>query len=169
MNCPNGCSDCPNPICVCGENPTPQNELNLEACRKEKSIDLGLCIIQCNNDQNCENLCVDTFKNKYEECPCQVVFRTFLKIKLFFQDNCPLGCPCDSFDCEPDKKSILVLNTRSSNKPVLIKYDGKFKLQMYSRNWLLDGFESKCKSILITVLCSMRLPLKTRFISDFRW
>ena len=72
VNCPNGCSDCPNPICVCGENSTPQNELNLEACKKEKSIDLGSCIIACNNDQGCENSCIETFKTQYDDCPCQV-------------------------------------------------------------------------------------------------
>ena len=43
---------------------------------------------------------------------------------IFSKDHCPYGCPCDDFDCEPDKKSILVLNTQSSNKPVLIKYNG---------------------------------------------
>ena len=45
-----------------------------------------------------------------------------------FQGDCPFGCPCDKFDCQPDKKNVLVLNSsRSSNKqPVLIKFDGEF-------------------------------------------
>ena len=48
-----------------------------------------------------------------------------------FQDDCPFGCPCDRFDCHPDKKSVLVLNTfSSSNKPVLIKFDGEFDLNV---------------------------------------
>ena len=72
MNCPNGCNGCPNPICVCGENPSPQNEDNLKECMKEKSIDLGKCIIDCNNDQSCEQSCVDSFKDQYDQCPCQV-------------------------------------------------------------------------------------------------
>ena len=43
----------------------------------------------------------------------------------FIQAECYAGCPCDEFECEPDKKSLLVLNTAlESNKPVLIKYDG---------------------------------------------
>ena len=71
-NCPNGCVDCQNPICVCGENPSPQNKENLETCKNEKSIDLGQCIIDCMNDQDCENTCVDRFKAQYETCPCQV-------------------------------------------------------------------------------------------------
>ena len=25
--------------------------------------------------------------------------------------HCPLGCPSDSFDCKPDKKSVSILNT----------------------------------------------------------
>ena len=48
--------------------------------------------------------------------------------RSLFQTDCYAGCPCDAYQCEPDKKSLLVLNTRSSNKPVLIKYDGEFRL-----------------------------------------
>ena len=48
-------------------------------------------------------------------------------ILIFTKDGCPFGCPCDSFDCEPEKKSVLVLNTQvASNQPVLIKYDGQW-------------------------------------------
>ena len=72
MNCPNGCKGCPNPICVCGEIPSPQNEDNLKECVKEKSIDLGQCIIDCDDDQSCEQSCVDSFKGQYDQCPCQV-------------------------------------------------------------------------------------------------
>ena len=72
VNCPNGCNGCPNPICVCGENPSSQNEDNLQECKKEKSIDLGQCIIDCNDDQSCEQSCVNFFKVRYDECPCQV-------------------------------------------------------------------------------------------------
>ena len=42
----------------------------------------------------------------------------------FFKTDCPFGCPCDAFDCKPDKKSVLALNSLSTNVPVLIKYDG---------------------------------------------
>ena len=72
MNCPTGCNGCPNPICVCGDNPSPQNEDNLKECIKERSIDLGKCIIDCKDDQSCEQSCVNLFKTEYEECPCQV-------------------------------------------------------------------------------------------------
>ena len=72
MNCPNGCNGCPNPICVCGEKPSPQNEANLKECTKERSIDLGQCIIDCKDHQSCEESCVNLFKAQYNECPCQV-------------------------------------------------------------------------------------------------
>lgn len=72
MNCPDGCSDCPNPICVCGENLSPQNKDNLDICSKQTSIDLGKCIIDCSNNEACENSCEDHFKTEYEGCPCQV-------------------------------------------------------------------------------------------------
>ena len=83
MNCPNGCSDCPNPMCVCGEHPSPQNLDNLETCRKGKSIELGQCIIDCKNEQACENGCLDLFKTEYEKCPCQVTaFRSLTVTSL---------------------------------------------------------------------------------------
>ena len=66
-NCPNGCVDCQNSICCLSK-----NKENLETCKKDKSIDLGQCIIDCKNDQTCENTCVDHFKAEYETCPCQV-------------------------------------------------------------------------------------------------
>ena len=72
VNCPNGCNGCPNPICVCGENPSPQNEDNLQNCLKEKSINLGHCIVGCKDDQSCEQSCVNFFKDQYDVCPCQV-------------------------------------------------------------------------------------------------
>ena len=72
VNCPNGCDGCPNTICVCGENPLPQNEDNLQQCKKETSIDLGQCIIDCKNDEPCEKSCVALFKEQYAQCPCQV-------------------------------------------------------------------------------------------------
>ena len=84
--------------------------------------------------------CVYSFKDQYDQCPCQVRrsenFNHFRWLKLAsmikniilnFQDDCPLGCPCDAFDCQPDKKSVLVLNTyTSSNVPVHLKFDGEF-------------------------------------------
>ena len=76
-NCPDGCSGCENPICVCGGNSSPENDLNLEACKKEKSDDWGACVIECNNDQGCENQCAENFKIQYEDCPCQVTFGLF--------------------------------------------------------------------------------------------
>ena len=105
---------------------------------KEKSIDLGQCIIDCENDQSCEESCVNLFKEQYDQCPCQVGrSKKFNRLRWLvitcnngqniFQDDCPSGCPCDAFDCQPDKKSVLVLSTyRSLSKPVLIKYDGEF-------------------------------------------
>ena len=71
-NCPDGCNGCPNPICVCGQNKSPQNEDNLDRCKREKSIDLGQCIVDCNDDQTCEQSCVNQFKDQYNQCPCQV-------------------------------------------------------------------------------------------------
>ena len=83
INCPGGCNDCSNPICVCGENSSSQNEDNLQECMKEKSINLGQCIIDCNGDQSCEDSCVNLFKVQYDQCPCQV--KKVVLIPIFTQ------------------------------------------------------------------------------------
>ena len=72
MNCPNGCNGCQNPICVCGEKQSPQNKDNLQQCIRKNSINLGQCILDCNNGESCEQECVNLFKTQHEECPCQV-------------------------------------------------------------------------------------------------
>ena len=97
LNCPNGCNDCPNSICVCGENPSPQNEDNLEQCKNERSIYLGQCIIDCKDDQSCEQSCVSFFKMQYDQCPCQVknpksLISTFYKM-LSFQGGLSVWMP----------------------------------------------------------------------------
>ena len=52
------------------------------------------------------------------------LIRTFAL--LFFKAKCPLGCPCDKYDCDlPEKKAILTLYTGNSRQPVLIQPDGK--------------------------------------------
>ena len=76
---------------MCGENPSPQNEDNLQRCIKEKSIDLGQCIIDCKNDQSCEESCVDSFKEQYDQCPCQVrrsqKFNDFRRLEFLVLPN----------------------------------------------------------------------------------
>ena len=72
--CPDGCDGCSNPICVCNANPTPQNEENYKNCLREKSDDLGQCILDCQStgSQTCKNNCVSDFERQHESCPCQV-------------------------------------------------------------------------------------------------
>ena len=63
-----------------------------------------------------------------------VKFHEIFHINIFwnisykiFQEKCPLGCPCDNYDCVlPDKKAVLTLYTRlSSQSPVLIQPNGE--------------------------------------------
>ena len=72
--CPNGCEDCPNPICVCGANPSPQNVDNLNNCTSVNSMDLGECILDCTKTGNklCDESCVEDFRTQHQSCPCQV-------------------------------------------------------------------------------------------------
>ena len=51
-----------------------------------------------------------------------------LRFDSNFQDQCPLGCPCDNYQCDlPEKKAILTLNTYGGN-PVLIQPNGKHQI-----------------------------------------
>ena len=49
------------------------NDDNLDACLSKISKTLGQCILDCNDDTDCEASCVSTFKEEHSECPCQVV------------------------------------------------------------------------------------------------
>ena len=54
----------------------------------------------------------------------------------YFQEKCPLGCPCDDYECDlPEKKAILALYSGSYSKPsVLIQPNGQYSIYfMYSK------------------------------------
>ena len=48
------------------------NADNQEACLDKTSKTLGQCILDCNDDGDCETACVSAFKMEHSECPCQV-------------------------------------------------------------------------------------------------
>ena len=67
--------------------------------------------------------------------------RLFYILVLFintFESKCPLGCPCDQYDCNlPEKKAILVLHTNQIDAnhtypPVLIQPGGKLNRQLWA-------------------------------------
>ena len=85
---------------------------NLNACEDKISDYLLQCILNCGNDQNCETYCVTTSKNEHANCPCQ--------------EKCPLGCPCENYECDhPEKKAVLALYSGDGGLPVLIQPKGK--------------------------------------------
>ena len=58
----------------------------------------------------------------------------------FSQEKCPLGCPCDNYDCElPEKKAILTLYSRGALKPLLIQPNGQFYLSVLINNKISGG------------------------------
>ena len=69
-------------------------------------------------------------------------------MKKNVQDGCQSGCPCDNFECEPDKKSILVLNTWSQDGPVLIKNDGGEDRNLDFRMGERTSAHKSCSAIL---------------------
>ena len=103
------------------------NADNQDACLSKTSKTLGQCILDCNDDNSCETACVSAFKDEHSECPCQVRGTQKIIFRTISQENCPLGCPCDNYDCDlPDKKAILTLNTFNENSPVLIQPNGQY-------------------------------------------
>ena len=53
--------------------PSPENEFNLDLCIKYNSVQLGECLLENNGVNDIEKRCYETFKEKNENCPCQVL------------------------------------------------------------------------------------------------
>ena len=105
-------------------------------CLDDNSLSLGRCIYQCDNHELCELGCLEEFKTRQTDCPCE--------------SNCPAGCPCPGYDCvdpttppdvttvpptadptdgpptpSPDTNAVLVLGTMyDSNVPFVMDFDG---------------------------------------------
>ena len=106
-------------------------------CIDDNSLSLGRCIYQCQNHELCEVGCLEEFKTRQTDCPCE--------------ENCLAGCPCPGYDCidttsdpdvtsipptgdptdsptptpSPDSNAVLVLGTQySTNLPYVIDFDG---------------------------------------------
>ena len=93
---------------------------------------------------------------------------SFQILYYIFKDDCPFGCPCESFDCQPDKKSVLVLNTYSSNKPVLIKFDGKLMWKIAI--WFIVVFKVALTKILDSLLDRIQahiIPVLQRSMANY--
>ena len=98
---------------------------------------MGRCIYECQNHELCEVGCLEEFKNRQTDCPCE--------------EKCLAGCPCPGYDCidttsapdvtsapptgdptdspnptpSPDGNAVLVLGTiYSTNAPYVIDFDG---------------------------------------------
>ena len=88
--------------------PSPENEFNLDLCIKYNSVQLGECLLENNGVNDIEKRCYETFKEKNENCPCQVLQICVMKlIVTHIKDNCKRGCPCingtlgvETFPCQ---------------------------------------------------------------------
>ena len=129
-------------------------------------MSLARCIYNCDDNSDCENECVSQFKGRTSNCPCEVsIMIQVIQVNILFQflfqflchlniiqENCPAGCPCESYDCddvsptvsptttsvvttstttEPvAKKAVLMLSTRYNNVPMVIGYNGEFNFEI---------------------------------------
>ena len=41
-------------------------------CIDDNGATLGRCVYACNGNENCEADCLDSFKNRQDNCPCEV-------------------------------------------------------------------------------------------------
>ena len=96
-------------------------------------MSLGRCVYDCQDHELCEVGCLEEFKTRQTDCPCE--------------ENCLAGCPCPGYDCidttsapdvttapptdsptptpSPDSNAVLVLGTQySTNDPFVIDFDG---------------------------------------------
>ena len=88
--CPNGCNGCDNSICQCMVSSCPllTNKLSLQyltavfqdvsenanwnKCMDVNGMSLARCIYSCQDNGDCENVCVEQFKTQTDNCPCEV-------------------------------------------------------------------------------------------------
>lgn len=62
---------------------------------------------------------------------------------VFLKEKCPLGCPCDNYNCDlPERKAILTLYSATQKPPVLIQPNGTF-LSMASGLWMIKVLSLK--------------------------
>ena len=74
--------------------------LDWKSCTESKSIDLGLCVYACRENKECEDSCVDQFKESHQDCPCE--------------SNCLAGCPCDNYNCDQTTTSSTTTTARTT-------------------------------------------------------
>ena len=46
-------------------------------CIDENSLKLGRCIYNCENNEDCENDCINRFKTRQVNCPCEVLKKKY--------------------------------------------------------------------------------------------
>ena len=87
-------------------------------CLLEAEEALGDCILHnCDEgDDDCLATCEENFEIQYHDCPCQL--------------NCPNGCPCKSFDCDPAGSHGVLIFSRDMGRdsdayiPKLVNFRG---------------------------------------------
>merc|ERR1711935_1139757 len=92
--CPDGCSDCTNSICVCAH---PDDNPDYVNCVDWVESVYVECLVSCQaGDVHCLSICGQTYSRMLNECPCE--------------DGCPNGCPCDAYECPTvDTTKMLVI------------------------------------------------------------
>ena len=105
-DCPNGCEECPNPICKCNE---PQIENSFyRHCMEVATDDQKRCLMESAANEDAYTECWKEFKVASRKCPCN--------------SECSTGCPCeDGYKCQEFVMAMCQEQGTSSN-PVNYTY-----------------------------------------------
>ena len=136
-DCIDGCQGCDNPVCFCNVSRNNQyrtvNVINTYLRTTRMMITWMLVSIRpAKLSANVFWIAKMILGAKLLVCrPSKMnipsVLARFAKLIITFSDSfsqekCPLGCPCDDYDCDlPEKKAILTLYSASSSKPTMIQ------------------------------------------------
>ena len=95
IGCPDGCEDCQNPVCECEVKWTImcytkfqisfqdlETNQDWNICIDDNGATLGRCIYACDDNESCETDCVNSFKIRQTNCPCEVWTQLFFRIKF---------------------------------------------------------------------------------------
>jgi len=116
-HCIDGCNGCNNRICTCDDSIL-NDDPAYSRCLLEAEEALGDCILHnCDEgDDECLATCEEKFEIQYHDCPCQL--------------NCPNGCPCRNFDCDPAGSHGVLIFSRDMGRdsdsyiPKLVNFRG---------------------------------------------
>ena len=83
---------------------------------------MGRCVNACSGNQSCELNCLNAFKTRQIECPCEVGSNrniSFENLYLNHKANCINGCPCTNYPCPDTTTTVLPTTTADISRTTI--------------------------------------------------